>query len=374
VVLDIFARHDNDKETSVRKAHHPLARAIAGSVLVAAAGAAHAQAASSVRIYGVLDAGVENNKSGAPGESDVWRLNTGNQLASRLGFSATEDLGGGLSALANIELGLFVDDGTIVQYGEPRGTYWGRRSVVGLKHVKLGEVVAGRDYTPAFWTVIQTDRFRYGLPGTVSTPSNLIVSRSNKTVFYTSPNWGGVTLRLAMGAADPAVPRGGYQAGSVDFRQGPVFLSAAMQKRKEPAGANTGVEEWGAGGELTFQPFVVSFGTWNADPDTVVANAVTKSTAYWLGAGWTFGVSLLNVQVARTNVDVVGRPARGQATTIGIGYTYSLSKSTALYAGAGRVSNDSNARLPLNTGSQRTGGVVFGADPRAVVVGFRNSF
>jgi predicted porin len=352
----------------------PQRAAAALACMLLAAGAAQAQT-SSVKIYGILDAGVENNKSGAPGEGSVWRLNTGNQYASRLGFIANEDLGGGLSALANIELGLYVDDGTIVQYGEPRGTYWGRRSVVGLKHDRIGEVVAGRDYTPGFWTIIQTDRFRYGLPGTVSTPSNLIVSRSNKGVFFTSANLSGFTLRLAAASSDPTVPRAHYEAGSLDYRNGPLFLSAALQKRKEPdSHPSTGVKEYGGGGEYTFEPFVVSFGFWKADPVTIVAGAIDRSTAYWLGAGMTIGIGQVNVQAARTKVNVIGRAAEGSALTVGVSYTYPLSKRTALYAGAGRVSNDDNARLPLNTGSQRTGGVVFGADPRAALIGMRMSF
>ena len=40
----------------------------------------------------------------------------------------------------------------------------------------------------------------------------------------------------------------------------------------------------------------------------------------------------------------------------------------------GMVRNDDNARLALNTGSQKVGGVVFGGDPRAVVVGMRHVF
>ena len=67
---------------------------IALAVLGAAAGVAHAQ--SNVTIYGVADTGY------------VWR--TGNHgvgmdenVNSRLGFRGTEDLGGGMKALFNLE-------------------------------------------------------------------------------------------------------------------------------------------------------------------------------------------------------------------------------------------------------------------------------
>ena len=40
----------------------------------------------------------------------------------------------------------------------------------------------------------------------------------------------------------------------------------------------------------------------------------------------------------------------------------------------GGVRNDANTRLPLNTGTQRVGGSVFDADPRAMLVGVRHDF
>lgn len=351
---------------------HGAAQAAALAVLGAIATGAQAQ--SSVKIYGVLDAGVEYNNGGAPGEKSMWRVNTGNQYASRLGFLATEDLGGGLSAVANIEMGLFVDDGNIVQYGEPKGTFWGRRSVVGLKSGTWGELVLGRDYTPAFWTIIQTDRFRYGLPGTISSPSGLVVSRANKGVFWTSPDLAGLTARLAIATSDPSIPRGGYYSGSLDYKAGNLFVSIAAQKRKEPDNKpSTGVKEYGGGAEYTFKPYVVSAGFWHADPDTTIAAATNKSEAFWFGAGVDLAGGQLNAQVTRAKLEYVGRAAAGKAILLGVSYTYPLSKRTALYAAAGRVANDENAKLQLNSGSQRVGGT-FDADPRSLVVGMRHSF
>lgn len=352
---------------------HRVAQAAALVLLGAAAAGVHAQ--SNVKIYGLLDAGIEYNTGGAPGEKSVWRMNTGNQAGTRLGFLVNEDLGGGLMATANIEMGYYVDTGSVITYGEPNGTFWGRRSVAGLRSNTWGEVVLGRDYTPAFWTVIQTDRFRYGLPGTVSTPSGIVVTRANKGVFWTSPKLGGLTARAMVAASDATVPRDHMVGGSLDYKAGNLFLSFAAQKRGEPASKpNTGVKEFGGGAEYSFSPFVVTAGFWSADPDVLTSGAVDKSKAFWIGAGYDVPLGQINLQVTQTKVDIVGNPTQGKALTYGLSYTYLLSKSTALYTGVGRVSNDANARLALNSGSQRAGGTVFGSDPRSIIAGMRTSF
>jgi predicted porin len=353
-------------------------KAVAALAFCAACSAVHAQ--STVQVYGILDAGVELNDSGVPGEKRNWMINTGNQSGTRLGFRGSEDLGGGLKALFNIEMGFYVDTGTVITYGEPAGIFWGRRSVVGLQG-GFGEVFLGRDYTPAFWTLIQTDRFRYGLPGTVSTPSQIVVTRANNGIFYNTPSMGGFQGRLAytLGAegSTPARDQGRLASASVDYKAGSLFASAAVQNRRDlvpgSTTTTTSFNEGGLGFEYTFGKYVVSTGFWTTNPVTATTGAVDKSKAYWLGAGVTVGVGQVNVQLARTEVDVVGR-GEGRALTYGVSYTHPLSRRTSLYAAYGGVRNDDDARLPLNTGSQRVGGVVFGTDPSAVVVGMRHSF
>jgi len=229
--------------------------------------------------------------------------------------------------------------------------------------------------------VIQTDRSRYGLPGTVSTPSQIAVTRTNNGIFYKSPTIGGLTGRLAytlgLEGTTSARDQGRLAAASVDYKAGNLFLSAAIQNRRDLVPGSTtqttSFNEGGAGIEYEFAPFVVSAGFWTTNPVTVTASAVDKAKAYWIGAGMTVGVGQVNAQVSRTEVDVVGR-GEGGALTYGISYSHPLSRRTALYAAYGGVRNNDNARLPLNTGSQRVGGVVFGADPSAVVVGMRHSF
>lgn len=338
-----------------------------------------AAAQSSVQIYGVLDAGVEIGKSGAPGEGTVTKVSTGNQAANRLGFRAIEDLGGGLKATMNLETAFAVDTGAILTLGEAPSTFFARRSTVGLQG-QFGELTLGRDYTPGFWALVQVDRFRYGLPGTISTPSNITITRANNGIFYNTPSMGGFTGKFAYTLGEESATThnlGRVTSASLEYKKGGLFASLAATVRKDlvpgTTTRTTSFKERGGGVEYSTGPYTVDLGYWSTDPVTATAGAIDKSRAFWLGGGYTMGVSQINVQVAKTRVDIVGR-GTGSAVTYGVSYTHALSKRTFLYAAYGGVNNDAGARLPLNTGSQRTGGSVFGADPRATVVGMRHVF
>src|SRR5258706_8078069 len=253
--------------------HQPLKRSAQVFALGLGLVAACSVNAQGVTVYGLLDAGVEVNKSGAPNEGRKVLLNTGNQSATRLGFRGVEDLGGGLSALFNIEMGFALDTGTVITYGEQAGTFWGRRAVVGLQG-SWGELLLGRDYVPGFWTVIQSDRFSYGLPGTVSTPSQITVTRINNGIFYRTPNLNGFSGRLAyaLGAESSTPPKdlGHFWGASVDYKQGPWMVTAAAQNRRDLAPGSTpetaNFREAGIGGQYDVAPHDVNIGHWSTDP------------------------------------------------------------------------------------------------------------
>ena len=70
---------------------------------------------TSVTLYGRLDAGIEymnHIDNGAGGNSSRWRGEGGDWGTSMLGLKGTEELGGGLKAIFNLETGLQVMDGT----------------------------------------------------------------------------------------------------------------------------------------------------------------------------------------------------------------------------------------------------------------------
>jgi predicted porin len=350
------------------------------AVLAAAAAAAcGANAQSSVQIYGIMDAGVMTSDTGAPGDKSKLEVSTGNQAGTRLGFRGTEDLGGGLKAVFHLEMGIANDTGTILTFGQPASIVFGRKSVVGLQS-RYGDVYLGRDYTPAWWTIFQTDRFRFGLPGTTSVSSGVVETRANNGIFYHSPVMGGFRTRLAytLGSESATAREAGRLAGiQLEYRANKLLVTGTVQNRHDLVpGSTTAVaslKERGAGVEYDFGRFVVSSGFWRTDPVTATAGATDKSRAVWLGASMPVGAGEFKAQVTRTSVDVFGRGS-GHAVTAGVAYVHHLSKRTHVYGGVGTVRNDSNTRLPLNVGTVRVGGSVFGADPRAALVGVRHDF
>ncbi|WP_213763647.1 porin [Caballeronia sp. dw_19] len=100
--------------------------------------AAHAQ--SSVTLYGLIDEGLDYT-SNAGGHS-LYALSSGDEVGSRWGLKGTEDLGGGVRAIFDLESGFNVDNGKFGQEGQA----FGRQAFVGLSSSKLGELTFGRQY------------------------------------------------------------------------------------------------------------------------------------------------------------------------------------------------------------------------------------
>ena len=129
---------------------------IAFAALSAIAGMAQAQ--STVTLYGLLDANVGTVKSNVFTPADAVNPNgsyssqrqtivgSGGLNGSRFGFRITEDLGGGLAAIGNLEGGLNIDTGASGQ----GGLLFGRQANVGLASATLGTVTIGRNKSPYY--------------------------------------------------------------------------------------------------------------------------------------------------------------------------------------------------------------------------------
>lgn len=99
--------------------------------IISAASAASAQ--SSLTLYGVVDASVESVKAG----NTVTRVSSDNLASSRFGLKGTEDLGGGLKAVFNLEAALKTDTGAA------DAAFFGRQAWVGVSG-GFGELRLGR--------------------------------------------------------------------------------------------------------------------------------------------------------------------------------------------------------------------------------------
>src|SRR4029078_6532063 len=83
--------------------------------MLGAAGAAQAQ--SSVTLYGVVDAGLGYVSNANQNGDSRWGMINGNLSGDRWGWKGTEDLGGGLKAIFQLENGFDVGTGQLNQGG-----------------------------------------------------------------------------------------------------------------------------------------------------------------------------------------------------------------------------------------------------------------
>lgn len=168
-----------------RPAPSALARALSGICLLAVLPASHALAqakdASSVTLYGIVDAGIEyRTHNNAAGQSQ-WRVNSGGLNTSRLGFKGTEELGGGLQAQFNLESEVVLDTGASAS------AFFGRQAWVGLEDKALGSVALGRMSTLVYDFTLPHDFMGYApqyswLTATASVPATNFTSRVSNAV------------------------------------------------------------------------------------------------------------------------------------------------------------------------------------------------
>lgn len=123
--------------------------AIAIVAALSAAGAVHAQ--SNVQVYGLIDAGVEASNHASNGNT---RVTSGGMNTSRWGFRGSEDLGGGLKAVFNLEGGILLDTGA------SDGALFKRQAYVGLDG-EYGRLVIGRSFTTVYDFIIAYDPMGY---------------------------------------------------------------------------------------------------------------------------------------------------------------------------------------------------------------------
>lgn len=102
----------------------------------------HASAQSSVTLYGAIDEGLQYT-SNVKGKSNI-ETTSGQDSGDRWGLKGTEDLGGGLKALFQIENGFNLNSGAL----NNGGRMFGRQAYIGVQANALGTVTLGRQYDP----------------------------------------------------------------------------------------------------------------------------------------------------------------------------------------------------------------------------------
>jgi predicted porin len=219
--------------------------AFGGACALAVAPAAHAQ--SSVTLYGIADASIlytnktSNNQTGFGGVgTDIghqFSFQSAGQNATRFGLRGTENLGGGLSAIFNLESGVNIGTGG---YANSNGNFFGRQAWVGLNG-GFGTVTAGLQFSPFMISVFgndSRDMKQFG-SGLIPYVNNIYVTGlfNSNSVMYTSPEIAGVQGRAMFALGGTSNFQVGRQySASLSYHFSGLAASAAMYSGNPSSG------------------------------------------------------------------------------------------------------------------------------------------
>ncbi|MBY4804417.1 porin [Burkholderia cepacia] len=187
-------------------------------------GAAAAQ--SSATLFGVADASVRQIGNGSDA---AYSIGSGGLAASRIGFRADEDIGGGTKVRAWLEGTVNYNDGT----GNP-SRYWNRRATLSVID-RYGELRMGHDLTPSYTSFGEFDTFGVsGLAdqgkfystafGSGIEATGLWARADNMIAYYTPPSLGGFYAQAAyaLGGGERAKR---YAGGRIGCRRSLLALA-----------------------------------------------------------------------------------------------------------------------------------------------------
>ena len=236
---------------------------VMATTLVALAGTlgATAHAQSSVTLYGTLDTGLDyvSNQKTATGGKSNWMLESGNLSTNRWGLRGNEDLGGGLSAVFDLENGFNIDNGKLSNGGDE----FGRQAWVGLASKQWGTVTLGRQYDFLVDFVAPLSATGSGFGGNIADHpfdnDNLNNDlRMNNAVKFHSATYDGLSVGGAYAFSNAA---GGFSNNNAfsfgaQWAGGPVNLALAYLQVNQPGGVNEPTNTSGAvsssDGDATF--------------------------------------------------------------------------------------------------------------------------
>ncbi len=380
------------------------------AVAIVSAFAAPAFAATAnVDVYGVIGASVDyvDGGSGAAGDSftskDAESRARVSSNTSYIGFKGNEDLGGGLSAVWQIEQAVSIDQGA----GTAASGAWaaGRNSFAGLSSKTLGTLTLGNQDTPYKTSTGKLDVFGGGqyladYRSLFGQPTNGSV-RATNSMLYTSPDISGLTIR-AMGAAQQEDGSTGspslYSVSGV-YTNGPLFATLAYETNtyytsgvatiasaggynlNGVAGSNyeTDQKKWRAGVGYSFGNTTLGLAyedsDWDINNMTLATSASGDRNAWYVSAAHKLGN--VTLKAAFTKAGEIADVDNTGAKQFSLGASYALSKRTEMFGLYTQVKNDSAANYSLGggaTGIHAVNTAAAGQDPRGISLGMIHKF
>lgn len=358
------------------------------AIAIATAFAAPAFAATSnVDIYGAINVSLDHVDNGP---SSWNRMVTNNN--SFLGFKGSEDLGGGLSAVWQLETNVNFDSNESAS-NDAGNMYGTRNTFVGLSSKGLGTVVAGTHDTPYKMSMGKLDIFvgtlgdYNGIFGSAGNKANssLFDLRTGNTIAYLSPNFGGFDVKAAYvmgleGATTGTNSRSNAYSLSGTYANGPLFATVAYEKHNNvgTTACNKGAvclgqgtldrDAWNVGVGYTIGDLKLGAMYESMDGD---AGTAVKHNAWGVNAAYKLGAFTLKGSYA--DAGKIASVASTGASMLALGADYDLSKRTKVQLTWAKMNNDSHGVWGLGQGATVPSGAT-GADVSGYSLGMRHTF
>ena len=347
------------------------ARALA--VLAALSPFASVQAQTTTQFYGLIDAGVEYVNHARDDGGSLVKVVSGGKNTSRWGLRGSEELGGGLKAVWNLEGGILMDT------GESDGAIFKRQAYVGLDG-RLGRIVIGRSFTTTYETVIKFDplgfapNYSWATGGSATGPSKYgMTTQFDNLVKYTGKT-GGFTYGASVGLGERS-------ESSADGRKialggswfGSGLGAMATWEKVNGAPALAGVVR----DDSTAWHLAASYqsGDWrhilgmrayrNEGPAQLRANT------YWGGIIRTIGAVTLTGAVYHidTRTPATAAAADANPTMVVLRAMYALSPRTVLYLSGARARAGDGQTISLSRDDEG-----YGSTQRGISAGIQHRF
>jgi predicted porin len=293
-----------------------------------------AYAQTSVKLYGTLDGSVGSFNS--PGGTASTQVSSGAMTTSFIGFSGSEDLGGGLSAKFALETFLRVDDGKSGRGPDIPGlldTFWARQAFVGLSG-NFGSVGVGRQSSPLFISTLLFNAFGPSFGFSPSTrhyyvsPTVTGDTEWSNSVSYQSPNVGGLSASMLYAFGER---NGGNNIGAnLLYFAGPFAATVVYEsvKKNQTTLFDTSSDDtkiWQLGASYDFGAAKV-FAQYGQVKNETVPN---KFKISGVSAVVPVGAGKVLAAYSQVNPDIGLKQ-----TTYSLAYDYNLSKRTDVYVAA----------------------------------------
>ena len=336
-----------------------MKKTLVAMAALAVVGAASAQ--STVTLYGKIDWTLQNATQSTAGVKTATgnvgpQVNSAGLSGSRWGMKGSEDLGGGMKAVFQLESGINVDKGSSAQ----GGLLFGRQAYAGLAG-GFGQITAGRQYSPidTVWGTYDAQGYTTNSAmnyawnkGTHAEPG-----RIDDSLLYTTPSMGGFSGQIMWAPGENKNPVTNQSAGSytgflIGYANGPIGLHLGYENIKTTTGNNAAGALAGTTSATTgvFTPAAATVAGSASVRDWTVGAAYDMGVAKLYGGyqaatrtggaddkGWMLGVGVpmgamsFNVGYARETHDN-NTAFDGKSSSFAGQVVYSLSKRTNLYA------------------------------------------